>query len=110
MITIHHIKEYPIEGADLHLYCGRETSFKPKENLINAKLGNPFIVGKDYSRGEAVEAYRENVPDKHWPRIERLKELNKQKHVALYCFCKPLACHCDVIKELCLKPKQPKTR
>jgi|SRR6056300_688047 len=100
MITIHHIKEYPIEGADLHLYCGRETSFKPKDNLVNAKLGNPFVVGKGYDRGEAVEAYRNNVPEKHLPRIARIRELTKGHHVALYCFCKPLACHCDVIKEL----------
>ena len=101
MITIHHIKEYPIEGADLHLYCGRERSFKPKDNLINAKLGNPFVVGEKYSRDEAVEAYRENVPEKHLPRIRRIKELSDEgKTIALYCFCKPLACHCDVIKEL----------
>ena len=86
MITVHHIREYPVEGAHLHLYCGRETSFKPQGNLINAKLGNPFIVGKEYKRGEAVQAYRDNVPEKHLPRISRLKELTKEHHVALYCF------------------------
>lgn len=100
MVTSHHIKEFPV-NADLHLYCGRESSFKLKDKLINAQMGNPFVVGKQYTREESVKAYEQNIPASHLSRIKRIKELSEEgKHVALYCFCKPLSCHCDIIRKL----------
>lgn len=75
-------------------YVGRPTA-----------LGNPFIVGVHGAQGECVEKFRVYL----WDRIkqkdpvimaalQRLVQLAKQGDVTLVCWCKPRACHADVIK------------
>jgi hypothetical protein len=107
MITTHHIKEFPVTGADIHLYCGRETSYKARTGLVNAKLGNPHpvgwcrVCGVSHTRDEAVMAYRAGVSDSHKAIIDRIRLRNEEgKDLALYCFCKPQSCHCDAIKAI----------
>ena len=59
-------------------------------------FGNPYAIGKDGSREEVIEKYR------LWFK-EQLKDLKfyvavqKLKGKRLGCFCKPAACHGDVI-------------
>lgn len=65
------------------VYIGRGSPF-----------GNPFVIGKDGSREEAIEKFREyfmNNPD--------LQQLAKRKLVgkSLICFCAPKTCHGDVL-------------
>jgi len=61
-------------------------------------FGNPYKVEK-YGREECIRLYREYFYD----RIERdpvfKEEILKLKDKILGCFCKPLACHGDIIKE-----------
>ena len=72
-------------------------------------LGNPFKLGRDGSRDEVVEKYRQWL----WKEINRkgeiwqelLELLEKYKlwgDMVLVCWCAPQACHGDVIKR-CLE-------
>lgn len=60
--------------------------------------GNPFIIGQDGSRREVVEKYRSWILTQP-ELIERMKRELTGK--TLVCFCAPLPCHGDVIKEIC---------
>lgn len=75
-----HFKKDPYD-----IYCGRPS-----------KWGNPFTIGKDGTRKEVIEKYRQWI--KNQP--ELLKSLPELKGKTLGCWCKPLACHCDVLAEL----------
>ncbi len=102
MITVHHTKERAHVVADIHLYCGRATSL-PDNGMINAKVGNPNPISRSCTRNEAIEQYRRNTPVSHGPTIARIALRHQQgKHIALYCWCAPLPCHCDVIKEIAM--------
>lgn len=75
-------KDYPKDAV----YIGRPS-----------KWGNPYRVGKDISQEEAVELYRiylSNSP--------KLAEAAKKELAGkdLRCWCKPLACHGDVLLEV----------
>jgi hypothetical protein len=70
---------------DYDVYIGRGT-----------KWGNPFIVGKDGTREEVIELYRQYARNN--PVImESLHELRGKR---LGCSCKPAACHGDILLEL----------
>jgi len=61
-------------------------------------FGNGYIIGPDGTREEVIQKYRE------WffrrLRSERFrKAVEKLRGKKLGCFCKPLACHGDVIVE-----------
>ncbi len=62
-------------------------------------FGNPFVIGDDGTREEVIEKYRfyfyERLGyDSHFK--ERVESLCG---CVIGCFCKPAACHGDVIKE-----------
>jgi len=60
------------------------------------KWGNPFEIGKDGTREEVIEKYRVWIMTQ--PQLlARVKDL---KGKVLGCFCKPLACHGDILAEL----------
>ena len=61
--------------------------------------GNPFRIGKDGSRGECIKKYRRMILERP-DLLRRLPELEGKR---LGCFCKPKACHGDVIVELVMK-------
>ena len=82
MTTVDHVKKY--KGKD-GIYIGRPTIF-----------GNPFVIGKDGTRAEVIEKYREYVLS----RPDILKLIPTLKNRVLTCFCKPLACHGNVLAEL----------
>lgn len=68
----------------------------PKKDSIWA---NPFKVDKDGTREEVIEKYRKYIIDKInrenlWDELEKLRGKN------LVCWCKPEACHGDVLVEL----------
>jgi hypothetical protein len=73
-------------------------------------LGNPYKIGIDGNRTEVIAQYRQwlwgYVEDRHkivWGALSQLYE-DWEKHGILYlgCWCKPKACHADVIKS-CLE-------
>ena len=61
-----------------------------------SKWANPFIIGKDGSRKEVIDKYRQFIKD-HPQLLDDLQEL---KGKTLGCWCKPKICHGDVLVEL----------
>lgn len=59
------------------------------------KWGNPFIVGP-YTREEALEKYEEWIQTQDW----LLKDIHTLKNKVLGCWCKPKACHGDILAEI----------
>lgn len=58
--------------------------------------GNPYVIGKHGTREQVIELYRVNVLPKLG--VSQLRG----KH--LVCFCKPLACHGDLLLEKATYP------
>lgn len=65
-----------------------------------SKWGNPFVVNKHGTRDECVQAYREWMNPDNPLYAEAQVELRGRD---LICFCKPLACHGDVLLEIANK-------
>ena len=65
-----------------------------------SKWGNPHVIGKDGDREAVIAAYKRffhsNAPAAMQLRKEALTEL---KDKVLICFCKPAACHGDVLAD-----------
>lgn len=68
-----------------------------------SKWGNPFVIGKDGTRAEVIEKYREYV----LRRKDLMDQLESLRGKRLGCYCKPLACHGDVLVDLLEGPKNP---
>lgn len=69
-------------------------------------LGNPFIIGKDGDRSQVIEKYRIWLKERlSYPKSIVYVEFNKAVELArngdvnLVCYCAPLSCHADIIKE-----------
>jgi len=74
-----------IRQESCDVYIGRPT-----------KWGNPFQIGKDGTRAEVITKYRQRLLE----RPELIAEARKVlKGKRLGCFCKPKACHGDVLVE-----------
>lgn len=71
-------------------------------------LGNPYLIGKDGDRSKVIFLYRSwlhsKIKLKDKAVLAVLDEIRKieKKHKTCYlvCWCKPLPCHGDVIKEI----------
>lgn len=61
-----------------------------------SKWGNPFTIGKDGTRQEVIEKYRD------WIKTQQhlLDSLEELRGKVLGCWCSPKACHGDVLTEL----------
>lgn len=65
-----------------------------------SKWGNPFKIGEHGSRADVIERYEAWI--KTQPHL--LASLHEIRGKRLGCFCKPLACHGDVLAQLCDQP------
>ena len=72
-------------------------------------LGNPFPITPNCTRHQAITNYKvwlDNRITMNDPAVcnelNRLAELAQQGELKLQCFCKPLPCHGDVIKQVLL--------
>ena len=59
------------------------------------KWGNPFRIGP-YTREESLAKYEEWIQDQLW----LLKDIHELKDKILGCWCKPKACHGDILAKL----------
>ncbi len=61
-----------------------------------SKWGNPFVIGKDGTRKEVIDKYRE------WISTQKglLNDLKELKGHNLGCWCSPRLCHGHVLAEL----------
>ncbi len=66
---------------------------EPYDILIDrrTKWGNPFIMGKDGTRGEVIEKFTIETFPHLWPHIHELVDKT------LGCHCKPKPCHGDIL-------------
>jgi hypothetical protein len=80
MTRVVHCKKEPYD-----VYIGRPS-----------KWGNPFEIGKDGDRAEVIAKYRQYI--RHRPDL--LRDLKYLKDKTLGCWCKPQACHGDVLAEM----------
>ncbi len=78
--TVVHCKREPYD-----IYIGRPS-----------KWGNPFVIGADGTREEVIRKYRMRV----MASPELMAALPELRGKRLGCWCKPLACHGDVLAEL----------
>ena len=60
-----------------------------------SKWGNPFIIGKDGNRDRVILKYRTYLQMK----TSLLKDIHELEGKVLGCWCKPKACHGDVLVE-----------
>ncbi len=84
------------------VYIGRAM---PRQGWKGSHLGNPYRLD-GLERGVVIRMYREwleraletNTPQ--LTELSRLTELARHGDLTLLCWCAPLACHGDVVKEL----------
>lgn len=94
------VNKYRITPAKTDIYVGR-----------GSPLGNPFIIGTHGTREEVIDKYKV-----HLAKATKLYQADvcnalnnimsrhlKGEPVRLVCYCKPQACHGDVIKDMILK-------
>ena len=69
-------------------------------------LGNPFVIGRDGSREQVIAKYRVwllaqfgtgSTAERRF--LYLVREAARHPAIALCCYCAPLGCHGDVIKE-----------
>lgn len=58
-----------------------------------SKWGNPFVIGRDGTRTEVIEKYRQWV-------VVQDYDFNELRGKTLGCWCSPAPCHGDVLVEL----------
>jgi hypothetical protein len=88
-------------GED-NYYIGR-TGYGMK----GSALANIFVIGKDGTREEVIAKYRiwlkgiiKNGKGAAWQELQGLRQRYKKgESVMLMCYCRPLACHGDVLME-----------
>lgn len=81
-----------------HIYIGRPSV-----------LGNPYTIGKDGSREDVIKSYRlwlswqlanaDINGGKIKRELERIAKIAEGIDVYLICWCAPLPCHGDVLKQ-----------
>lgn len=107
-ITVCNIRYGLLHNCDIHLFCGRESSYKPQPNLIFANLGNPHWMETEKDRDKVCDQYAADLQNPSHPHhriIQRIAQrVAEGKNVALYCFCRPKKrCHCDTIRKIALE-------
>jgi hypothetical protein len=65
-----------------------------------SRWGNPFRMGQDGDRAEVIEKYRAWIEEQLRDVAGLRDEFRALKGMRLGCYCKPLACHGDVLLEL----------
>jgi len=79
------------------IYIGRENRrYKLKRSIWS----NPFKIGMDGTREEVIEKYRRHITEMMYYNPDLRIDLLKLKGKILGCWCKPKACHGDIIIEL----------
>ena len=72
--------------SDYDVYIGRPT-----------RWGNPFVIGRDGTREQVIQKYREWLFSKPELLNAALRELPGK---TLACWCAPLPCHGDILAEV----------
>jgi hypothetical protein len=97
------LKNWMEDEANVYIGRGRVVfltkegpSFPPKDS----PFCNPFKVGKDGTREEVIAKFRSYMNSRLQQDSELVKQLLALEGKRLGCWCKPDACHGDVVLEL----------
>lgn len=66
-----------------------------------SKWGNPFSIGKDGTRSEVIRKYEDWILSND----ELMKDIHELEGKVLGCWCRPRACHGDVLANLANRDK-----
>lgn len=101
VLNMHHLPNKQLPPGDRsYVYIGRPRGNAP------LGLGNPFKVGDEYKRGEAVDAFKKYAHEE-WAKpnsdlrrqvTELAHRVQQGEHIKLVCWCKPQSCHGDILK------------
>ena len=83
MPTVHN--KYKSTAPSDAVYIGRPS-----------KWGNPFVIGKDGTRQEVVQKYKDYILSNQ----SLLSQIEELRGKDVVCFCAPQQCHGDVLIEL----------
>jgi hypothetical protein len=61
-----------------------------------SKWGNPFVIGKDGTRQEVVQKYKDYILTNQ----SLLSQIQELRGKDVVCFCAPQQCHGDILIEL----------
>ena len=78
---------------DYDVYIGRGRCPKTKKP---GEWGNPFVIKNEAGREESIRKYREWIVKQD----NLMAKIPSLKNKVLGCWCKPRACHGDVLAEL----------
>lgn len=84
-VVVNHATTRFVQRGPDYVYIGRPSRF-----------GNPFVIGKDGTRAEVIEKYRDYFYANPVLMQEAISELAGKR---LGCYCAPKACHGDVLAE-----------
>ena len=75
-----------------YVYIGRAV---PRHGLKSSEFANPFSIGRDAeTREQVIDMYRARLIKAPAEMIEKVRDLRGK---TLVCWCKPEACHGDVL-------------
>lgn len=95
MVRVVHVRKSLFkQGHTDCVYIGRNYA-----EFTDEGWGNPFHIGPDGTREEVLVKYRDMVDRSPKLRARIEKEL-RGRDVMLGCWCKPEACHGDVLAEI----------
>lgn len=60
-------------------------------------FGNPFVIGTDGTRREVIQKYKQYFDNRIRTDIQFQAEVERLRGLKLGCYCKPKACHGDII-------------
>ena len=82
----------PLRGLSRGCLSATSAAFK-------GYFGNPFVIGIDGQRGETISKYRAYIRERLAGDAEFKQAVRGLAGKTLVCFCKPRACHGDVLAE-----------
>ncbi len=100
MISVINLKFYHPSNM---IYIGRYNKYA---NLNKSILANPFKITDTLTREESIAKYKNwllrNIEAKTavYDYLKKIQKASQSRDILLGCWCKPEACHGDVIKEI----------
>lgn len=99
VLNFYHIGSVIPENA---VYIGRKNA---KFGLEESIFKNPFYLKNNEPRGSTIEKYRQHIWKEVLEEIITKQDILSLDGKDIVCYCKPKACHGDVVKALYLYVK-----